>query len=193
MCFGTEPRLLKAVVCSRLCRGNRSCKWDVRAVGRKGREGRDNSVTGKGCAGGRSGEREEESSLSHLPPPLLHYPLPLDVSVVYCLLTILSCTSWNQVGQDLLMGQEIEGLKASPIAGEGSDSNPWEQILCSCCHWHVGRRAAVASGGQGERSCVGKYSFSCLCQLLALPTCWLCQTRLCFIAFWLWSAVPNQG
>lgn len=84
-------------------------------MGSKGREGRDNSVTGKGHAGvfqqGALVRRRKNRLYLSLPPPLVHYPLPLAVLLEYFLLTVLSCISWEQASQGLLMGQEIEGLK----------------------------------------------------------------------------------
>lgn len=153
------------------CRCNRSRKWGVRAVGSKGREGRDNSVTWKGRArvfqqGGLMRRRktlQSQSSSSSCALP----------STTCCLARIFSpdCVTLHFMGRGesgSAHGAGNGGAKAAPTAGEGSGSNPWEQVLCSCCHWGVGRRTAVSSGGWGEGSCMGNYSFSCPWQLLAL-------------------------
>lgn len=101
-----------------------SLKWDVRAVGSRGR-GWENSVTGKGHAGvfqqgGLVRRRKNHLDLS-FPPSLLHYPLLL---ARIFLLTVLSWTSWEQTSQGLLMGQGIEGLKLLLLLGEDQAANP---------------------------------------------------------------------
>lgn len=132
------------------CRGKRSREWHVKAVGSKGREGRDNSVAEK-C---RAGVFQQEDLVRRRRIVFIPVFLLLLCVILYHLLSFKNISSWlyypaphgNRQVRVCSWGRNW-GAKAAPTAGEGSGSNPWEWVLCSRCHWGVGRGAAMSSGG----------------------------------------------
>lgn len=77
-----------------------------------------------------------------LPPPPVRYPLPLAVLLEYFLLTLLSCTSWEQASQH--HGTGNCEARAAPTAGEGSGHTSWFSVLAAT--EVLGERQQVSNG-----------------------------------------------
>lgn len=88
-------------------RGERRFKWGCQGCGEQ-RQGGENSVTGKGCAGvfqqGGLVRRRKNHLYLSFPPSFLPYPLLLVVLLEHSS-WLLSCTLQEQTSHGLLMGQ----------------------------------------------------------------------------------------